>query len=628
MNRMDMKQAARPGRMLPGIGARGRERAGLLVVLLACLLFSLGGPAFGQVITNDDARFERKLQEADRNLHGGNAERALRLFEELLATRPESKKAFIGVVSARVRLHRLEGLEALAEERLRAHPGDRDLAILLGEVRFAEGRREDAVATWRSAAPLFDSADQGTREVARRMEAGRMFQEAIAFLLEGREALGDPFLFADDLCRLHMLTGDGDASAAEWVRAAAGGTKKEGEALRAIHELKDSGEIEAYPLDLLRSILVSLPSARGVREILADLALADGRCAEAFREARALDEGQPKRGRFLLSFAKGAIEKGCLDEAAEGARTIVRASDEAGTRLEASFLLARIERSAGNAERAAETYRSIAEGTKNPKEKENARLELANVLLDDLGEPEGAIPILDEMIRRGLFPEKEIEIRFTLARARLLAGEAEGAMKAYDELVRIAPDDAVRERAVFETGRAHFFAGRMDEALAEYRRVIDQYPLGRYLNDALSQSIFISENRDAGDAPLAEYAACLLLIDRKELAEARSRLASMLETLAVAKIRDDLAWQLAGIEEREGRFREAVARYERLTEEFPGERLAESASVRTADLYAAELGNLREGIARYEKFLLDYPGSVLIEEVRRKKAEAERRLGS
>ncbi|MFH1679941.1 MAG: tetratricopeptide repeat protein, partial [Candidatus Eisenbacteria bacterium] len=213
-------------------------------------------------------------------------------------------------------------------------------------------------------------------------------------------------------------------------------------------------------------------------------------------------------------------------------------------------------------------------------------------------------------------------------RARLLAGDVEGAVKTYDDLRNRAPDDATRERAIFETGRARFFSGRMDDALAEYRRVIDQYPTGRYLNDALAQSIFISENRDAGDAALTEYAACLLLIERREYAEARARLSAMYETLVVAAIRDDLAWQLAELEEREGRLRQAIERFERIEEEFPGGRLAPSAAVRVADLHSTKLGNLEEGIARYEKFLIEYTESILVEEVRRKKLDAERRLGS
>ncbi|MFH1681910.1 MAG: tetratricopeptide repeat protein, partial [Candidatus Eisenbacteria bacterium] len=350
---------------------------GVAALLVLCgLLALLPGSSRAQQATNDDARFDRKLQEADRNLYGGNAERALRLFEELLSSRPESKEALIGLVSSRIQLRRLDGLETLAEERLRMDPGDPDLTLLLGEVRAAAGSREEALAAWRSAVPLFDEPDKGYREAARRMETGRMFEEAIALLDEGRLSLGDPFLFAEELCRLHSLTGNGDASAAEWVRAAAGGTRKAAEALREIRELKESGEIEEYPYGLLRAVLDSIPSASGVREILADLFLADGRCAEALREFRELDRSLPHCGRFLLSFARGAVEIGCADEAANAAREVARACDEAGTRLEASFLLGRVERIAGNPERAAETYRSIIEGTRNPKERETARLEL------------------------------------------------------------------------------------------------------------------------------------------------------------------------------------------------------------------------------------------------------------
>jgi tetratricopeptide (TPR) repeat protein len=606
---------------------RGRPRPGRRVWVLLALLVLAAPVIAADRPTNEDARFQRKLDEADRDLHSGNQERALRTFEELLARRPESREAFVGVVRARLELHKLDGLAETISEKIAASPADPELMLLLGDVKAASGAREDALVSWRAAIPLFERPEEAYREAARRAEEARMFPEAIRILQDGREALANRYLFADALSQLHALTGDGEAAAKEWVRAAAAGSRKNEEALRQIRALRESGEIAAYPLEAIRAVLDSLPSAAGVREILADLYTDEGRCTEALHEFVVLDKTVPSCGRFLLPFAKEALAKGCTDDAAKAVREVIGRCEEASTRTDASFLLARIQRTAGRTEEAAETYRAIVQGTKNPKEKEAAELELANLLVNEEGDPSAAIPILEETIRKGALGDREPDIRFRLAHARLLAGDPAGALHAYDELQSASSNDVVRERALFEKGSALFFAGRLDESLAALRRVIDQYPSGRYLNDALDRSIFISENRDAGDAALAEYAASLLLIERKEFPEARRRLEAMLNTLVVAKIRDDLIWQLAMIDEGEGRYRPAIERLETLIEEFPGGRLSQSAEIRIADLYSTKLGDLPEGIARYEKFLVDHPGSVLVEEARRKLREAEKGRG-
>ena len=216
-----------------------------------------------------------------------------------------------------------------------------------------------------------------------------------------------------------------------------------------------------------------------------------------------------------------------------------------------------------------------------------------------------------------------MEIRFALARAHRLSGGFEGALAEYEALERLGGTDEIRERAVFENGATLFAAGDVDGALAEYRRVIDLYPVGSYLNDAIEASIFISEHRDAGDEPLEAYAECLLLMENRRYDEARSRMEKMLGALLLSNLRDDLFWQLARVEEEEGRARDAIRILEDLIEEFPQSRLARRARMRIGDILVERLGDLPAGVAQYERFLVDYPNSILAEEVRRKRAKAE-----
>lgn len=604
------------------LSKRCRSVFGVVVLLMLAALAADAPDSLAQE-NNEDAAFRRKLQEADRHLRRGGSAQARRIYEELVLKRPESGEAFLGLVSARIAAYDLDGLSDLVEERIADNPGDPSLLIALGEVRVVAGDKEGALSVWRSAIPLFDEREEGFVRVARQMEKRLLLTEAIDLLVEGRRTVGGRFLYAGDLCRLYGLIGEGEQAGREWVRAAAGEAVKSSEALRRLRELKGDGEIGGYPYVEIDAILDSLPELRGVREIRAECRLADGQCGGALADYRELERTVRKHGAYLLPFARHGAVKGCAEEAAAAAEELARRSDRPTIRLEARFLLARIRRDSGDPEEAVRIYREIVKETRNPADQDRARFEIAKVLIDETGDGEGAIPVLEELLGHPAYDRRD-EARFALVDALLLAGRIEDSGAECDRIFADATKDAVRERALFGKGEAFFYAGKFDEALAEYRRVIDQFPAGLYLNDAISRSIFVSGHRDAGDGALQEYTAALLMVMRRDFQGARGKLDEMLDALVLSKLRDEMVFQVARIEEEEGRFREAVKSYDRLVEEFPGERLAHEASVRAADIWCTRIGDLQKGIERYEKFLVDYPTSILADEARRKKREAER----
>jgi len=597
-----------------------RSAFSLAVLALSFLLMPLSAPAQQTIQGN---RYQQKLLEGERHLRRGNPDRARRVFEELLEERPESREAFSGWVRARVEAHDLEGLEGALRSRIPEEGGDSELRLLLGDVYAARGEEDSAAAIWRSTLPLFEDLESGYAQVGRRMEERRMIARATELFLEGRVSMGGAFRFAEHLGRLYELAGDGEKAADEWVRAAAAGTVKSAEVLRRIHELRQDGLIDRYPTEEAAAVLDSLPSLQEVRAILAEFHLYDGRCGAALHEYGELERSDPRCGGWLLPFAKAAYERRCFSEAAQALLDVVDRCDRPSVVIEARFLLAQVYRGAGQPKSAADVYERIAGETRNPSDRSRAELGRAEILLDDIGDAEGAIPILRRLADTESAPEKAREIRFILARAYLVAGRLEEASQEHEAIYASADDDAVRERAIFGKATVLFYSGDPDGALAEYRRIVDQFPHGRYLNDALSQSIFISENRDAGDGPLQEFAQILLLLERKAYDKGRAKIEELLDALVVAEIRDDLVWQLGRIEEEEGRYRKAIEVFEGLARDFPESRLAERARIHIGDIYSFRLGDIPSGIEQYNAFLVNYPQSVFSEEVKRKKREVE-----
>ncbi len=593
-------------------------------IFLILISFSAPSDLHAQDRLSPEQRFERRLQEASRNLRRGNAQQARRVFEELLEQKPLHRLAFIGYVQARIEMFDIDGLAGQVRERLAGDTTDKDYILLLGDVHAAGGNPDRAIVTWRTLLTVEEDQVDAYRSIADRMGKQRMITQAIEFLNEGREVLLNPVLFAKELADFYDLVGEGDRVAEESVNAVIQGTMREGELLRRVQNLKNEDVIDEYPYEQIQTVLDSIPTLRGLREVLAGFYLDDRECDLALEEYKELDTESNGCGNHLLPFARSAFGKGCNEAAAAGLQVILDRCDRPSIRIETQFLLGQVHRKRGDGGAAAKTYKELIGNTQNPGDRRRARYELATTLLDDMGEPEEAI-----LHFRQLLTEKDAgqwgkDARFQLARAYMVAGRLADAAAEYEKIEQEAPDDGMRERAIYGKGQAHYFAGDFDAALEDYRLIIDSYAQGRYINDALEQSIFISEHRDAGDGPLQEFGAALLLIKRHEFPAARAKLNELLEILVISKLRDEFIWEITRIDEAEGRFGQAISGLERVLQEFPEERLAAASRMRIGDLYCERLHDLTTGIEQYETFLIDYPNSILSDEVRRKKREAEK----
>ncbi len=599
-------------------------RAGVLLLFAGFLADSL----YAQQPADEASLYQRRLDEAGRYLRRGSVGQARRIYEELLAQKPDDRTLFIGYVTARISLFELDGLSDAIREKLESNPTDTDYILLLGDALAAGGDTERADRTWRTVIPLFEKKGEAYRQIAARMEKQMMVLEAIELLHEGRAATGSPNIFARELVYLYDLTGNGEQQADECMMAVMEGTIKDGELLRRLKELRASEVIQHYPYAQLHAVLDSFPGMSGIREALAGFYLDDGKCRLALREYDILDRTLQGCGQLLLPFARAAYGKKCYPAAGEALENILERCDSPSIQIEAQFLLASIYRSSGNAEEAAALYHSLLRGTRNPGDIARARHDLAKVLLEDLGKPDEAMVVLGELLALKEANKYATEARFDLAWAHIIAGDFEGADAMYDRIESEATDNDTRERAIFGQGQADYYQGNFDDALEDYRRIIDQYPTGRYLNNVLEQSIFLSEHRDVGDAPLKVYTDCLLMIERREYRQVRTTIAEMIEALILSNLRNDFMWQLALIEEDEGNYGEAIAGLDLMIDEYPMDHLSMLAAVKAADIFCDQLHDLPAGIARYETFLVEHPGSILVNEVLRKKIEREKQNGS
>jgi thioredoxin-like negative regulator of GroEL len=212
---------------------------------------------------------------------------------------------------------------------------------------------------------------------------------------------------------------------------------------------------------------------------------------------------------------------------------------------------------------------------------------------------------------RGESPELDLE----QALGELRDGPPERA------LAKLHAASANSEEARFRYAEALFFSGLADSALAGYQ-LISLDPRGAWAGAALER-IYLLED--------AQPRTALPAFGRMAWEEWRgqpARAAALADSLARGLPRGAL-WahasvQLAGLRDRLGDTKGALAAYVAVADSLPDDRLAPLARQRAGDLYLTKLKDERNALAQYEECLARYPRAWNAAEVRRKVEQLRR----
>jgi arylsulfatase A-like enzyme/Tfp pilus assembly protein PilF len=128
-----------------------------------------------------------RLTEAEQLLRGGNAEAALRIFDDVLAREPENRAATLRSGVALLKLGRVDPAIQRLERSVRLDPARAEARFALGDALMRKGRFHDAAAQWAEMARLqpgrFEAwANLGTALLndARQAEAAEALRRALA----------------------------------------------------------------------------------------------------------------------------------------------------------------------------------------------------------------------------------------------------------------------------------------------------------------------------------------------------------------------------------------------------------------------------------------------------------------
>lgn len=194
-------------------------------------------------------------------------------------------------------------------------------------------------------------------------------------------------------------------------------------------------------------------------------------------------------------------------------------------------------------------------------------------------------------------------------------GDLAGADSSYQKALAARPSPAEAEEIGFRRAEVRLFKGEYDDCASELKQLVQRFPRGLYVNDALELKILIDDSKDAMNWSLERYAGGIYAVRRGWL-DSATALFGQLVSDSAGKLAAQGQFQIAQIKTTQAVPVEAVGEYRSLISRFPLSSLVPRAWAAIGALYEGPLADRRQARAAYQTIVTEFKDSPLVEEAR------------
>ncbi len=237
-----------------------------------------------------------------------------------------------------------------------------------------------------------------------------------------------------------------------------------------------------------------------------------------------------------------------------------------------------------------------------------------------LNELDSGITILTRLIAKPkISPQLIAQAKINLGDIYLLKEEPWESTLLYSQVEKSQHDAPLGYEAKLRNAKLWYFNGEFKLA-QEHLDILKQATTREIANDAMELSMRIKENTamDSTGAALKEFARIELLIYQNKQDEALKKLESFSPSKDAPGILDDVYWLEANLLMKSGKFIEAIAKLQKILDDFAEDVLADDAYFLQGDIYEHQLKNKDKAMDIYREFLNKFPGSVYAAEARKR----------
>ncbi len=476
---------------------------------------------------------------------------------------------------------------AAAESTLAAilEPGPDDPQIYRGIARayMRNGRSSKAVDTYELARKQFDDPRLFTRELAGLYEARREYTNAI------REYFWD---LQDNPSRIRYVQ-------------------------RKINDIMKMEDGTEELTSALEELAEEHADNYHARSLYAELLLARGESERAWPEILAADTLDERPGEHILFYIDECLQRGFYEAARKGCADFLALYPRHQRRIDAEVYRARTHIGLGQADSAIIILRELVNIFPQPQFRAELLREIGNAYLNHLLVLDSAEHYYRQALENTNRRDDRFELAALISECLLRRGNLAGADSALASADNRKLQADQREELQYTRAELLFFSGLYDSASAALETLIESFPNGFYVNDAIVLNLQITENRDPMDWSLSRYAAGRLKLRQQRFDSARVYFTQLAEDSANG-LADDALYDLGSLYRQLERPDSARAVYRMLVDHYPDRYLLPAALIALGDVYAEDLSAPEKAREAYHRVLTEFSNSPYLEEARRK----------
>ncbi|MDE3742461.1 tetratricopeptide repeat protein [Maribacter sp. D37] len=242
----------------------------------------------------------------------------------------------------------------------------------------------------------------------------------------------------------------------------------------------------------------------------------------------------------------------------------------------------------------------------------------ANFLTFKKDSPEPAIDILKNCLELPLNVRGKAYVKLALGDILVFDKKFNQALIYFSQVQKSLKNDVLGQNARFKVAQTSFYKGDFDWALTQLK-VLRSSTSQLIANDAMQLSLLIADNslEDSTKTALRKYARADLLAYQNKTKEAISTLEDILQNHKGEKIEDEALLKQGKLLEEIKDYEAAIFNYQKITEFYSYDILADDAYFALGELYRKVLNEPEKAKAQYEKIIYNYQDSYYFPQARK-----------
>ena len=512
-------------------------------------------------------------------------------------------------------LKNYRGVLKVLRTQLVSHPDEMFYLSELAETYWQLDRDDSATIVIKQMIAL-DPKDAERHHAAAEtyVRAGR-YPEGIEVYRNARRVLRDSLIFAENLAQLLEARREYAAAVDEYFRWLAAHPDAKQNVQRRITNLVKIPEAVGEITAALQEIVRASPGNEYGHRLYGDLLFESGSPDSAFEEYRRADRLSPQPGEHQLSGIERSLETQRFAIARAQALDFLKLYPKYPSLTKVNFVLARAELGLGHPDIAVGMLKQLAAQMPQSRERAQIEYEIGDLYRLHTSAMDSARAYFQRVVAAGEGTPRRTMALIRLGDLDVYFGDLADADSSYQNAAASRPNPEEAEEIGFRLAEIRFFKGEYDECAADLKQLVQRFPRGLYVNDALELKVLITDGKDEMNWSLARYSGGMFAARRGKLDSALV-LFGQLVSDSTNKLAANGQFQIAEIKTRQAVPTEAVAAYRELIARFPGNSVVPRAWAALGALYEGPMADPRQARIAYQTIVTEYKDSPLVEEAR------------